>query len=325
MRVVAITVGLPEAGSTRFRLMQFSPLFKSAGIDLQVIPKAHFHKDMLDQLREADVVINQKCLLSGSLGREIVRASRYLVFDFDDAIYTRPGRPYGWFTNWRVQRRFRFWMRSAHLTLAANEHLSTAAIAAGGHVKILPMSVDTDLWKPNPRHRDGLFRIGWLGAPNNLTFLERLDPILNALTKRFPQMRLAVLSGRRPSLSCPLEYHPFCPNAETAFVQSLDVGLLPLPDEEHSRGKSPIKAIQYLACGVPVVGNVVGAAGEICRADNSIHVGEEREWEAALIALLEDHQRCQALGQAGRKLALEKHCSRTNGRQLLHFLKAKAS
>jgi glycosyltransferase involved in cell wall biosynthesis len=320
MRIVAITVGTPEAGSTRFRLMQFQSQFESTGVDLHIIPKAQLNLQSLDLLRDADIVINQKCLIGGSMARKIVQASRRLVFDFDDAIYTRPGKPYDWFTQWRVQRRFRFWLRSAHLTIAANQQLANAAEGIATRVEILPMSVDTDRWKPSPRESDEQFRIGWLGAPNNLPFLESLDPVLSELTRRFPQLRLAVLSGRRPNLSCPFEYTPFSPEAEMAFVQRLDMGLLPLSDDAHSRGKSPIKAIQYLACGVPVVGNVIGAAGEICRADNSLHVHEQEEWLSAITALMGDRQRCRALGQAGRRLVLERHCSQTNGQRFLKLL-----
>jgi len=63
-------------------------------------------------------------------------------------------------------------------------------------------------------------------------------------------------------------------------MQSLDIGLLPLNDDEYSRGKSPIKAIQYLACGIPVVGNIFGGASEILNAENSIAVNSDQEWKA---------------------------------------------
>ncbi len=127
MRVLAITVGSPQAGSTRFRIMQYQSFLESKGIRIDVVEQNGCDSSIYDKIRAADVVINQKCLLKRSLARFIAKESRYLIFDFDDAIYTRPGRPYRFFTKWRVESRFRYWLQASHVVTVANGYLATVA------------------------------------------------------------------------------------------------------------------------------------------------------------------------------------------------------
>jgi glycosyltransferase involved in cell wall biosynthesis len=169
------------------------------------------------------------------------------------------------------------------------------------------MAVNTDIWKPLKRKPNDSITLGWAGAPVNIPNIERLNPVLNALTNKFPSLKLAIFSGEKPRLTCRFEFTPFNPGGEAAFVQSLDIGLLPLTDEEFSRGKSPIKAIQYLACGIPVVGNVFGATAEILNRSNSIAVSSDDEWISALEELILDQSRRLSMSQAARQFVLKHH------------------
>ncbi|MDP1835060.1 MAG: glycosyltransferase family 4 protein [Chlamydiales bacterium] len=319
MRVVAITVGQANAGSTRFRIMQYLPYLVSEGVELQTIPQDELDSSSLDLVRSADVVINQKCLLKRSVAREIVGASQRLIFDFDDAIYTRPGKPYSWLTQWRVLSRYRYWLKAADVVTVANAELAKSAKKYAQDVQVLPMGINLTDWQPKQRLNDEQFRIGWVGAPNNLVYLERLDPVLQSLCKRFPNIRISVFSGQKPNLSCPFEYVPFIPGGEVDFIQKLDVGLLPMEDDEYSRGKSPIKAIQYLACGVPVVGNFVGAANEICNDSNSLKVSTD--WEQGIATLAADQGLRERLGAAGRRHIELHHDADKLGKRLKDIFK----
>jgi glycosyltransferase involved in cell wall biosynthesis len=181
------------------------------------------------------------------------------------------------------------------------------------------MALDLERWSPAPRVRSEVV-MGWAGSPGNLHHLERLEPVLGEVLRRHPTARLAVLCGERPRLAIPFDYQPFQAGTEHRFTQGLDIGLLPLVFEEHARGKSPIKAVQYLACGVPVVGNVQGATAEICTPDNSLAVSRDAEWVEALSLLIRNPDEARRLGAAGRRHALEHNDLRRNGERLLHCL-----
>lgn len=285
-----------DKGSTRFRVVNYQPWLESMGLHLDYVNR----KDITPrQVQQSDVFFNQKCRVSAWQSVRLRRAAKRIVFDFDDAIWTRARKPYGPVVGWRVRKRLDWWYAAADLVTTSSDYLADYARRVTSKVQVIPMAVDVDEWSPAPRPMDGRIRIGWAGRPGNLRFLKVIEPELEALKRARPMVDFAIYSGEKPDFSFPFDYTPFASGTEAAFCQQLDIGLLPLPDNEFARGKSPIKAIQYLACGVPVVGNVIGASREIVTPQNGIDVGHGT-WLDALIRLVDDAAERARLGAAGR-------------------------
>ncbi len=313
-RVVAITFGDAQTGSTKFRIKQYENYLLDHGIQMETFSQKDISDRWLEEMRKADAIINQKCLLGGRWAGKILGLRKPLLFDFDDSIYTRPGKPFSFITKIRVKHRLKRWLKTASCVTTANDYLRSYAAGYSDSVKIVPMSLDTHAWRPVERRQDrpGLV-IGWAGAPSNLHHLEKIEPSLASILDQFPHVSLAVFSGQRPKLSCRYDYVPFQEGAEAAFVQNIDIGLLPLIDEEFSKGKSPIKAIQYLACGIPVVGNFYGATRELLNAGNSLPVTAPQEWVPALRRLLTDSSLREQMGRQGRQDIVQGHCLKRTG------------
>ncbi len=322
MKVLAITVGGVEDGSTKFRLGQYLPLLKERGIEVQLIHRDQVDANTVAAVGAADTVLIQKSLFQLGLERRIRGAGKRVVFDFDDAIWTRPGRPYSLFTRLRLHRRLHFWLRSADLVLAANEVLADYARRFSSRVQVLPMGIDTDAWRPDtrPDGTPGPFTVGWAGSPGNLRYLAEMAPHLAGLTVGPEAIRVRVYCGKRPDFDFPFEYVPYAPGTEAAFVRTLDLGLLPLPDTEHARGKSPIKSLQYLACGVPVMGNFVGAAREICRPEFAIPVHLPSLWGPGIRYWAGRRDVLKKMGAAGRRFVEEHHSLTGCGMRLATLL-----
>jgi len=306
-----------DKGSTRYRIVQYAGWLRARNFELEFV---HRRDVTARRVADCDVVFNQKCLPGTFPSRRLLQAARRVVFDFDDAIFTRPGTPFSWWTQWRVNRRFRLWVRGADVVTAANQVLADAARRLKVEPVVLPMALDPAVWKPAPRRDDGTVRIGWAGAPANLPQIERLEPVLAAVLQQHPSARLAILSGRAPRWSLPCEHHPYQPERETPFVQSLDIGLLPLVEDAFTRGKSPIKSLQYLACGVPVVGNVFGATREILQPSHCLPVATDADWIPALASLIRSSDQRAALSNAGRHFVLAHHDMNRVGETLLAAL-----
>ena len=319
--IFVVTNGNRQAAGTKYRIVQYEPFFRENDIHIESVNIQNFNSSHLEQISKSSLFVNQKCLLSPRIAKRILAAQPHAIFDFDDAIYTRPGKPYSWITDYRIKRRLKFWLRHAHVT-TANHFLRNYAEHYTNRIDVIPMALDLNLWRFEPKEQSKKeIRIGWAGAPVNHPYLERLEPVLNSLLEQHPDVTLAVYSGRRPKLRCRFEYTPFQDGSEAAFIQSLDVGLLPLTDEEYSRGKSPIKAIQYLACGVPVVGNIFGATAEILNHDNSLSVYSESDWSHALHKLIRNDKWRHDLGQAGRKHIEAHHSLQVAKEKFLKIIK----
>ena len=296
-----------EKGSTKYRVAQYHALLAQRGLHIQYVKRGDPASELVRMAREVDVVLNQKCLIRTPVARKIMQAAKLTIFDFDDAIYTRSGKPYSFFTGARVRRRLSLWLERADVVTTANQVLASYARQYSERVEIIPMALDTEVWKPVRAPGAAEVVIGWAGSPVNLKLLERLEPVLGHVASTYPKVRISVFSGKRPALNIPFDFVCFEPGKEASFVQGLDIGLLPLTTDEYSTGKSPIKAIQYLACGVPVVGDIFGATSEILDASNSVSVTKPEEWYTALGSLIDRPDLRRTMGDAGREFAVRAH------------------
>ena len=308
MKALVIISRDQDKASTRFRFVQYEELLAERGITLEYVRRDAITEDVLARLPDYDVLINQKCLMKKRLAKKVIAASRRIIFDMDDAIWTRPGRDHSWFTAWRVKSRLRQWLSAANVVTVANNYLADYARQYAQRVEVVHMALDTEQWKPREQANKQTLTIGWAGSPATLKNLEHIGEQLCEYLKKNPNMRLAVYSGKRPQLPCEFDYTPFVPGTEAEFASQLDIGLLPLPtDDAFTRGKSPIKALQYMASGVPVIGQIRGATAEILDESNSIAVQDESDWEKAIETLVGDSQKRQSMGEIARNKIIREY------------------
>jgi glycosyltransferase involved in cell wall biosynthesis len=104
-------------------------------------------------------------------------------------------------------------------------------------------------------------------------------------------------------------------------MQRFDIGIYPLPNEEWVLGKSGLKAIQYMALGIPTVAAAVGANFRVIENGVSgVLVENEEEWENALIAYIENPELRRAHGLAARKRVEENYSVAVNAPTYLSIL-----
>jgi glycosyltransferase involved in cell wall biosynthesis len=302
LKVLFIIQGT-DTPSSRVRVVDMIPELERHGLrsDTRIFPgTARERLELSWHCRDYDVVCIQKKLPSRLFLSLLRRFSRRLVFDFDDAIYCRHsssqrrgGRSRG--------ARFRNLLRQCDLIIAGNRILAEKARSVTGNpVAIIPSAVETrDIpvkgeWNAKPV-------LGWVGGANNLPFLKLWQRPLSRLAERHPFV-LRILSSEPIELEgVETEFVPWSLEGQAREIAHFDVGLMPLPDDEHARGKCAYKAIQYLAAGIPAVVSDVGINGEVVRDGEHGHVVRNpAEVENALAVLLADPAGSLAMGRRGR-------------------------
>jgi len=109
------------------------------------------------------------------------------------------------------------------------------------------------------------------------------------------------------------EQPPWALEREVELFNTCDVGVYPLADDEWSRGKCGFKAIEFMACGVPVVASAVGVNREIIEDGvNGFLASTDDEWVEKLGRLLEDPALRRRFGQAGRRTIEERYSLRVH-------------
>ena len=344
--IAVICPGPPErTPSTYYRFGQYKDLWREQGIDLMFLPKQELIAEAtsrgsiaakaLDVLGKADLIVNQKCLLSSHLFRQIKSLGKPLFFDFDDLIWHRAGKDYSFPTQWKVGRRLARWAKGVDQVICANTYLKSALLKKTGVTPVvIPMSLDLEVWCPRADQDSlmddramergfqdggsqadgsqadalkddgldvGMVRVGWTGSPEYHWLLRQLEPAFIEAQQQAKCLRFSIHSGVDPRLAFDYDFIPWRKGNEPDYVKSLDIGLLPMDaDSIFSLGKSPIKGLQYLACGVVPVGNFCGASLDYLSPSNSVSVGDTLEsWTDAIVAIVRNKCRRSELRSNG--------------------------
>jgi glycosyltransferase involved in cell wall biosynthesis len=264
---------------------------------------------LLEARADWDVALVQRQVdLMPSLRLERLAAQgKRVVLDVDDAIWHDGSAAAGGHPLARLKgtrRKVRWLARRAEKVIAGNERLAEWLSAYSRDVVVIPSLVDHRLVPPrvhNPRERVVL---GWLGSPSTA---RSLNAVAGALTRTAGSLRttieLRVVGGRAPAVSgIDVRQHPWSPQSERAFLEEVDIGLMPLPDNEWTRGKCAYKALQYMAAGIPVVADEVGMSARVIgHGQGGLIAHGVDDWVEHLVALATDPALRTRLGDAGRQ------------------------
>jgi glycosyltransferase involved in cell wall biosynthesis len=309
---LAALVESPDHVCARYRLRPFAPALVAAGhsLDLHPLPGDWWGRLTLARgLRDVDVVIVQRKLLSRPEVAVLRRQVGRVWFDMDDAVWMRDSYAGKGFRSRKRLGRFRTVVRAAEVVIAGNSYLAEHATQAGARAAwVIPTCVDVHQY-PLARHDHHGPQLVWVGSSITLRGLKEITPILNAIGERVPGVRLKLVCDRffQPG-RLPVDECPWAEATEAAEIARADIGISWVPDDPWSRGKCGLKVLQYMAAGLPVVTNPVGVHVEMVRpGETGFLATTEAEWVEAVRTLAADPNLRRRMGAAGRKLVEDRY------------------
>jgi glycosyltransferase involved in cell wall biosynthesis len=180
-----------------------------------------------------------------------------------------------------------------------------------GRATYITSSVDTDHFVPRPaRPANKKVVVGWTGTFSSRPFIDMLAPMLRELSRRreFEFMIIGNFDHQLDGVD--LKVIRFDKASEIADLSHFDIGIYPLPDEPWVYGKSGLKAIVYMAMGLPVVASAVGTTPLLYEhGDIGYMPRNDEEWLDALTRLIDSEEERRTKGANARRVAVE-HYSR---------------
>ena len=262
--------------------------------------------------RSGDVTWLEREILPGYFTLEPLLKTP-LVFDVDDAIWL--AAPFGRAATRKIAER-------ADQLIVGNPYLADWFHQYNRDLVIVPTAVDVDIYKAAYRDdNDGYFNVGWIGTSSNNHHLLALEPILRRFFDEHSKTRLLVVSDRAPKFKqLPPEQTRFVawnPQIELASIQDMQVGMMPLADNEWTRGKCSFKMLQYMACEIPVIVSPVGMNAEVLTmGDVGFAAKSDDDWYAALEHLYRDVDERKRMGDNGRQVIVENFSAKRIASQL---------
>jgi glycosyltransferase involved in cell wall biosynthesis len=228
---------------------------------------------------------------------------RKLIYDFDDAIWI-PGmsdynRKFSFIKFFGNVAKISKW---SHTVTVGNAYLKEYADIYNKNVKVIPTVVNTETMHNQVQQQDiALPAIGWTGSFSTLVYLNIILPVLQQLQEKFDFI-FYVIADKDPQL--PLKHYRFIKWNKDTEVQDLlnfHIGLMPLTNDQYSKGKCGFKAIQYMSLGMPAIVSPVGVNTEIVKSGEDGFICESpEEWKDKIELLLKDTLLRKKMGQAAR-------------------------
>jgi glycosyltransferase involved in cell wall biosynthesis len=334
IRVTALTSGW-RVPSSRFRVRQFVEPLARLGVEVserwpRVNKYALKRAGPLGALARLNGVLAARRSEVTWLERELVAgrrtierfAGRRRLFDVDDALW--------------LLGRADFSERIAAESfgvIAGNELIAEHYRRHCGRVWVVPTSVETRAWKPPLKREPGPWTVGWMGTSSNLPNLLAIEEPLAEFFARHDDARLLVVCDREPRLnSIPPRSRRFVrwsAENEVGSVQSMDVGLMPLPDTEWARAKCALKMLLYMSVGIPVVASPVGVGASLFEHGDvgiaAAAAASPGDWYEALRLLYEDSEAARTMGAAGRRLVEDEYSVVRNSVRLAEIFREAAA
>lgn len=248
--------------------------------------------------------------------RVVAGLSRKLIFDIDDLVYMRNERADKWYTRlFKGRDKPIYLMKKADHVITCTPYLDEFVRKFNTNTTDISSTINTDTYIPVNRYKnEGVITLGWSGSHSTVRYLGLLHPVLKELKKEI-DYRLIVMGDASFHLEgIDMEAHAWSEEKEIPMLQRMDIGLYPLPlDEEWVYGKSGLKALQYMALGLPVIATAIGANFRVIENGKSgFLVTTPEEWLEKLRWLISKPELRKELGQKARERVEKYYSIRAN-------------
>jgi glycosyltransferase involved in cell wall biosynthesis len=356
MRVLALVPSVFDtAPGQRFRIEQWDSLLRESGVEIvyepfeceelhsiissrgRALAKSRLvikglvnRAGALIGMRDYDAVyvFREAALLGPAIFEYWVKLSGVpMVFDFDDAVFVPYDSPAnGSWSKLKFPGKTRTICRLSSHVMAGNPYLAEYARRVNSNVTIIPTTIDTDKYTPGRSAPESATPvIGWSGSFSTVQYLDILREPLQRLAAR-EKFRLRIIGASNYRLDgVDLEVMPWRSQTEVEDLRVIDIGVMPLPDDAWSRGKCGLKALQYMALGIPTICSPVGVNSDIIQDGvNGFLASTADEWIEKLTALLRAPDLRKRLGSAGRRTVEAKYSARSQVPRVLEIFKSVA-
>jgi len=240
---------------------------------------------------------------------------RNVIFDFDDTIYLKDFCRY----------RSRWLTRLANTVVVGSGHLAIWASKRNSRVYIIPTAIPYDIYKAYTRldsPASSPLVIGWTGhGKNHVKNLRLLIPIFRGLIDKKILFKFILVGG----MGCDAVHKLFAdlkelditiidsiewddPRNIAGYIQTFDIGVMPLVRDPKTEGKCALKAIEYMACAVPAIVSPVGANKSLIKDGiDGWHAESTEDWISIISGIVDSPSVISTVGKRAQEKVQEEY------------------
>ena len=270
------------------------------------------------------VFIQREAFMTGTtfFERKLSKTKAKIIYDFDDSIWLSD--------NNEANKKLSFLKKPAKtvkiikicdLIVAGNQYLADYALQFNPNVKIIPTTIDTGWYKPILKANDETsVCIGWSGSFSTVKHFELAIPALSRIKQKYgDRVRFKLIGDANyQNKELGVQGLAWSSNSELEDLSDIDIGIMPLPDDEWSKGKCGLKGLQYMGLAIPTVMSPVGVNTTIITdGENGFLADSDEEWVEKLSLLIENKELRTEIGLKGRETVVNQYSVEANKKKYL--------
>ena len=340
-----------HAPSQRFRFEQYIPFLKENGVEVEIAGFLNqktwsilynpghvlqkglgLFKGLIKRLfipyRKYDaVLIHREAALIGPPITEWFIAIVFrkpIIFDFDDSIWLPNYSEANKFWRWLKQpQKTAYIIQKSMLVLAGNTYLSNYAAKYNANIKIIPTTIDTEYHSKSKKNKNDKIIIGWTGSSTTTEHVYVIQSVITNILNKYPhKIDFVFISNHHINIPGVIN-KPWKRETEISDLTQFDIGIMPLPDNEWTRGKCGFKGLQYMSLEIPTIMSPVGVNKEIIKHGiNGFLANTPEEWENTLSQLIENQSLRENLGKEARNTIKTKYSVEALKQEYLSLMKS---
>ena len=238
-------------------------------------------------------------------------AARKVIYDIDDLVYTTNQSTPWYLKLLKTQHKPIYLMKKADHVITCTPYLDKFVRQFNENTTDISSTVETSRYIPVNRFTNDLpLTIGWSGSHSTIRHFMTIKNVLRHIQQKYPDIKISVMGGSNVIVDgLKIDSTEWSEEKEISTLQTFDIGIYPLPDEQWVYGKSGLKAIQYMAIGIPAIATAIGTNFRVIEEGvTGFLVDSEEAWIEKLSLLIENPALRRSLGVAAR-LKVEKEFS----------------
>ena len=234
-----------------------------------------------------------------------------MIFDFDDAIWLQVvsdgNKALGFLKDASKTAKL---IELSDMVFAGNSYLADYGKQFNSNTKLVPTVVDTDNYTRHPQAPRDRICIGWSGSFSTIPYFEYALPALRKIKEKYGDLVYFKVIGDPNYYNKELDIKGvrWTSASEVEELSEIDIGIMPLPNDEWTKGKCALKGLLYMSLEQAAVLSDVGVNSEVIEDGvNGFLATSTEDWVDKLSQLIEDQTLRESMGKKGRETILKRY------------------
>ena len=233
------------------------------------------------------------------------KVAKKIIYDMEDNILIIPKNEINPITSsFKSVKKYQYLISSADQVIVSSKYMENICnkLNNKNNSNYICASINLNRYNQITKKNKPTINIGWTGTFSTKKYLKIIEPVIQDISK-IRNINFIVIGDFDYNLEgVKVQNIIWNKSREISDLNKIDIGIYPLFEDEWVLGKSGLKALQYMALGIPTVATNYGNIKNIITNNlNGYLVNNREEWIRILTKLCDDIDLRNYVGKNGRK------------------------